>query len=272
MKRLPWVLSTVTIAFATIVPASPQTAASTTGPPTPVSGFGFGPAGNAIAPVAHAPFSAVLVQQSEQTLSDGTTISREFRETVVRDSMGRIYRGRELRPPGARSSEPHLLFTITDPVEHVQFVCNSVPKHCRKMEYRSPPNKRRPVYPARQKDIVVEDLGTSNIDGVEAQGQRITRTIPEGQVGNDRPFTTTEERWHSNDLDIDVEVKRSDPRAGTRTNTLTDLKLGEPDEALFRVPENYKIDVGGLSAGALSPLQTESDNSYPAGTMPPPRQ
>lgn len=269
MKRSALFLLTTVIAVMSV--AAAQNSTSTTRPPTPVFGFGFGPAGSAISPKPHAPFSAVLTQHTEQILSDGTTITRDNQEIVMRDSMGRIYRGREIKLPEGTHGEPHLLFTICDPVEHVQYVCSSIPKHCRKMGYRDPSSLRRPTRTAsgNHPDITVEDLGTANISGVDVQGERITRIIPEGRVGNDRPITSTQETWHSKELEVDVEVKRTDPRAGTRTNTITDLNLGEPDAVYFQVPEGYKVQQGGIPSGGMSPLVTESDNSYPAGTMPP---
>src|SRR5215469_6121145 len=65
----------------------------------------FGPAANLISAQPDFPFSAVVVQRWEQTLSDGTHISKDTQETVMRDDAGRIYRGRTVEIPGRSRSE-----------------------------------------------------------------------------------------------------------------------------------------------------------------------
>ena len=235
---------------------------------------GFGPAGTAIADKPHVPFSGVLVQHWEQALSDGVNITRDNEEVVMRDNVGRIYRGREIKLPQGRQVEPRLMITITDPVEHVQYICNPI-KICRKMEYRKPPYMRGPhvTDPKKMPDVTVEDLGPSNISGVEVEGTRVTSLIPEGRVGNDRPFNSVEELWRSRELGLDVQVKRADPRMGTRTTTLTEVHLGEPDPKYFQIPEGYRVyERNDGATGAMSPIQTESDYSFPPmppGSVPP---
>jgi len=185
----------------------------------------------------------------------------------MRDGVGRTYRGRQLKTPGNSAREPRTIVTITDPIQHVQYVCTPV-RVCRKMAYRLPPNlrQRRPLDPKTMPDLTVEDLGPSNIGGVEVLGTRITRLLPEGVVGNDRPITTLEERWYSNQLDVDVQVKRSDPRTGTHTTTLTEVSLGEPDSKYFQIPEGYRVEDRQQpfgATGAISPLPTQRETSYP---------
>ena len=119
-----------------------QAADSHTRTPIPVIGVGFGPAGEAILPKPNAPFSAVLVQQLEQTLTDGTHISRDFDEIVMRDGMGRIYRERSIHRPGSPDTVLHTSITLLDPAQHVQYLCNSIRKGCMKMAYRLHPNLR----------------------------------------------------------------------------------------------------------------------------------
>jgi hypothetical protein len=258
----------LTVAIPSLPRAVAQTANAHTETSAPVLAFGFGPVGEAILPKPHAPFSAVLVQQLEQTLNDGTHISRDNNEIVMRDGMGRIYRERAIHRPGSPDTVLHSTITLLDPILRVQYLCNSVRKGCTKMEYRQHPNLRASVFPEKGKGITVEDLGPATISGLEVEGKRVTREIPEGAVGNDRPMTTTVETWHSHELDVDVQVKRSDLRAGTRTNTLTDVQIGEPDPKYFQVPEGYRINQRPASTGMLSPLPSES-TSYPTGAIAP---
>ena len=46
--------------------------------------------------------------------------------------------------------------------------------------------------------------------------------------------------YPSPELHVLVMRKRSDPRMGETTYRLTDIKRGEPDPALFQVPNSYK--------------------------------
>ena len=59
--------------------------------------------------------------------------------------------------------------------------------------------------------------------GVNAQGTRITRTIPAGAIGNAQALTITTERWLSPDLQTVVLTKRTDPRTGTALFQLTNI-------------------------------------------------
>ena len=159
----------------------------------PVLTFGFGPGGSSISSKPNAPFSAIAVERFEQTLNDGTNISRENQETVMRDSAGRIYRGRELKRPAATNRLPLIFFTIADPVKHVQFRCLAFSKHCTEFDYREFPRNGHLPLIKHLRDVTVEDLGEAEISGLQVVGQRTTRIIPEGSNGNDRPFTTTQE-------------------------------------------------------------------------------
>jgi hypothetical protein len=98
-----------------------------------------------------------------------------------------------------------------------------------------PPDAPKPVR---------EDLGTQSIDGVKAQGQRTTVTIPAGKIGNDRPLTTVSERWFSPDLGMVVLSRHTDPRFGTSTYRLADIDRREPPAAQFEVPADYKVEEG----------------------------
>jgi hypothetical protein len=91
----------------------------------------------------------------------------------------------------------------------------------------------------------VEDLGARMIEGVEAKGVKITRTIPAGQIGNDRPIEIVFERWTSEELGLDVMTKRSDPRFAETTYRLTNLQRTEPLPGLFEPPPDYTVEEAG---------------------------
>jgi hypothetical protein len=94
-----------------------------------------------------------------------------------------------------------------------------------------------------------ESLGTQTINGISAEGTRITRTLAAGQIGNDRPIQIVFERWYSPDLQVLVKSTRTDPRFGTTTYTLTKVQRTEPAATLFTVPSDYTVQQGGPMRG-----------------------
>lgn len=98
--------------------------------------------------------------------------------------------------------------------------------------------------PARESDVREESLGIRDFSGVAAEGTRRTVTIPAGRVGNERPLEIVTERWYSEELKTVVQSVRRDPRVGETTFRLRDLRLGEPDPALFEVPSGWTVEEG----------------------------
>ena len=86
-----------------------------------------------------------------------------------------------------------------------------------------------------------ESLGTQTIEGVSATGTRTTRTIPAGEIGNERPLEITSEVWTSPDLQMVVLSKRNDPRVGETVYKLTNIQRAEPDPSLFQVPSGFTM-------------------------------
>ena len=92
------------------------------------------------------------------------------------------------------------------------------------------------------KDAKMEDLGTRNIEGVEAKGTRTTLTIPAGEEGNERDLNMVVEKWYSEQLKTFVMTRHSDPRMGETTLRLTNVRLGEPPSTLFSVPADFTVE------------------------------
>ena len=90
-------------------------------------------------------------------------------------------------------------------------------------------------------NTVTEDLPPQNMEGVYATGKRTTRTIPAGQIGNEKDIVVVEEVWYSPDLQMNVMTKHSDPRTGENTYRLTNINRAEPDPSLFQVPPDYTV-------------------------------
>jgi hypothetical protein len=92
-----------------------------------------------------------------------------------------------------------------------------------------------------QGEAKTEDLGSQTLEGVMAQGTRTTRTIPAGEIGNDKPIEMVTEVWTSSDLKTIVYSRRSDPRMGDQTFRLTNIVRSEPDASLFAIPPDFKL-------------------------------
>jgi hypothetical protein len=86
-----------------------------------------------------------------------------------------------------------------------------------------------------------EGLGQRTIQGLTAEGTRITTTIPVGAIGNDRPIQVVSERWYSPELQVNIYTERHDPRTGDVVFQLTNIRRIEPGKAVFDVPAGYVI-------------------------------
>jgi hypothetical protein len=234
--------------------------------------FEKGPA----APVKSAAYSATINNESIQTLADGNRIVQTNTGTIARDSQGRTRQDAALPTIGnlSAASAPHLVF-IQDPVAGTSYTLNLTDKTAWKNP--TPPAGMSgpgaavgsgtffvqtgsgvpPVPPPpmialtkhsgtdEQHESNTESLGSQTMEGVVVNGVRTTRSIPAGQVGNDRPITIVTEVWTSADLKTIVSSKRNDPRMGEQTFRLTNIVRAEPDPSLFTVPPDFKIIDGG---------------------------
>jgi hypothetical protein len=93
-------------------------------------------------------------------------------------------------------------------------------------------------------EVNTEQLGNQTIEGVLAEGQRVTVTIEAGKIGNERPIVTVNERWYSPELQTVIFSKNSDPRMGETTYKLINIDRSEPDPSLFQVPTDYTVEEG----------------------------
>jgi hypothetical protein len=234
-----------------------------------VTGAMMGPAGK----IAGAPYAAEVVTQRLQILADGNRIEQTTTGSVARDGQGRVRRDEALPAlPGGNGEGPHLIM-IDDPVGQVHWTLDAQTKTATKMPM--PPMKPGVVFglgmpappvalaagtkayfsttsaaPEMGFSTMIEggrgegnktDLGAQTVEGVPAQGTRITRTIEAGQMGNALPLVITTETWYSPDLKVLVTSKSSDPRIGDTTYKLTNIQRAEPDPSLFQVPADYTI-------------------------------
>jgi len=108
---------------------------------------------------------------------------------------------------------------------------------------------------ASEADVNRESLGTQTIEGVQAEGTRVTFTIPAGKIGNERPIVTVNERWYSQELQAVVMSKNSDPRMGETNYRLTNIVRSEPDPGLFQIPADYTVKEGGFGFTSGRPAE-----------------
>lgn len=91
-----------------------------------------------------------------------------------------------------------------------------------------------------------ESLGNQTIEGVTAEGTRVTLTIPAGEIGNTLPIEIVDETWYSSEFQLVVMSKHRDPRSGETTYRLINLSRSEPDRSLFEVPADYTVQEGKM--------------------------
>lgn len=99
--------------------------------------------------------------------------------------------------------------------------------------------------PGALPNVNKEELPPQNIEGVMAAGTRTTTVIPAGQIGNAQEIRIVSEQWFSDDLQVLVLTKHSDPRSGETTYRLRNILRAEPDPSLFTVPADYTIQQRG---------------------------
>jgi hypothetical protein len=203
--------------------------------------------------VTGAPYSAVAVTETKQTLADGNVIDRKVQSNVYRDSQGRTRRETTFAGVGTlpASGQPRSMVMIHDPVAGTAFVLHADQKTAEQLPapqkgVRNPDNVQGRMEAHFDKEVAngtlkKEDLGIQTINGVSAQGTRYTRTIPAGQIGNASAITIVNERWYSSDLQVVVKSVRNDPRLGQVTYTLTSVQRSEPAASLFTVPSDYSV-------------------------------
>ena len=86
---------------------------------------------------------------------------------------------------------------------------------------------------------VLTALPPKEIEGVKVTGERSTWTIEAGKIGNEKPILITREVWTSPELMLTVLSRDTDPRSGEVNYRLQNIKRGEPDAALMKLPADY---------------------------------
>jgi hypothetical protein len=229
-------------------------------------------------PVKGAPYSAEAVNQTTQTLADGSHIVNQSSSVLYRDSEGRERREESIGKLGVWNAEgaPVKTIFISDPVAKVSYTLDPNTHSAQKMPasmmiaaskagetvalhtvtaQASMPALPGPVAGGERVFFYsrtttaesakspgkVEVLGRQMIEGVQAEGTRTTVTIPAGQIGNERDINIVSERWFSPELQVTVLSKHTDPRMGETVYKLTNVNRAEPLHSMFEVPPDYTV-------------------------------
>jgi hypothetical protein len=193
--------------------------------------------------VKGAPYAAEATTEVIQTFADGNRIVRRTSALLYRDSRGRTRREVALGDVAGIvvAGNPVRIITIHDPDSRTTYIFD--PDN-RLMQVGTsaggpPPlaDSQRQVTQPVDASEREESLGTRTIEGLVCEGTRKITTIPAGAVGNERPMTTVTERWFSQELQLLILSRVSDPRFGETTYRLTKITRAEPLESLFETPQ-----------------------------------
>ncbi len=187
-------------------------------------------------PVINLPYSAELRQTRFQVLEGGTrlTESRPVSQ-IYRDAKGDLRIDRALVDSYEPPDSPRIVL-LDDAQEHVRYILEPRRKvaHRFSVQARNAPDQN----PRDGSEVVTEQLGTWVIQNLRAQGVRRTIALsPIAPAGG----TIVRETWTVPELQLVVLETVKDPRSGEATYELTNIRTGDPDDNLFRVPPDYKI-------------------------------
>jgi len=209
-----------------------------------------------------APFTAQETNKREQLLSDGTRVTQSgpSQASVARDAQGRTRVERPLMPvlntiPGRPAEQPLMIIEINDPVDGYYYVIDPARKVAHRVKYRPVP--ARALLPQRpagtqakgvlvpggnpsQPETRVDQLGSKFINGVQAEGRRVTMIIPVGMRGNDRPVTEVNETWQAPSLQLTILQTTRSP-FGDSTFELANLSTVNPTPDMFRPPAGFEV-------------------------------
>jgi hypothetical protein len=177
----------------------------------------------------------MIAINSEQKLPDGTTDVKRTEALIARDSQGRIRNERRMLVTESFRGTPALLSVhIFDPVTRISSLY--IPGSGIVRQRTLPPQPPgQPTYPG------AEDLGYTNLNGMQAKGVRVTRTIPAQFSSTGKPVQITDEFWYSEDLHMNILERHLDPRSGEQTVAILSIQREEPLASLFEMPAGYKI-------------------------------
>jgi hypothetical protein len=240
--------------------------------------------------VANAPFSGVVNVQSVTTFTDGNRIVRTNSVRYFRDGQGRTRTERQGMSFQGGSAASDSTVVINDPVSGQRVTL--VPKIQTALEFKlreGPVSLATAVSASTDGDppfallgigmalgasqsteasTSTTSLGQKEINGLNATGTRIVKTIPVGVLGNEKPITSTVEQWVNADLGLVVQFTETSSVGGCVTATLDNVVRGEPDPSLFTVPTRYKVQtIPQPSASSSVTFSSSASNTTTATSV-----
>lgn len=205
-----------------------------------------------VPPKAKAPFTLTLETTWVRGLADGGGITTANKRRIARDATGRIYMERWwLVPPNELEQSQMTTIQISDPVAHTHINCFMLQatKPCQMFTFEPSPETVYDFFGPHSKGKTIMksgdtewiDLGKQNVSGVETIGRRVITHYNAGTFGNDRTVIIEREFWYSPKLGFNMLSKRSDPRFGSETFTVSNLVEGDPDPQLFEIPNGFTL-------------------------------
>jgi hypothetical protein len=141
---------------------------------------------------------------------------------------------------------------IHDPVAGFQYILDPVNRVAHRMPFQPGPAVRFQApgkkYPNEPYTVTnpdggtteIESLGTQTVSGVATIGTRITNTAP-GVTPEGRTVRSTDERWRDPRTGVELLARTINTDGSTVTQTMVNYAAEEPDPALFRIPDGYRI-------------------------------
>lgn len=179
--------------------------------------------------------------------TDGSFATEVSDGTEARDSLGRTFSSGERHwtylKDGASLVGTEMLFKIEDPVAETTTKWSSIGKEAKVIHWprsQGPPEPdcASPELPGEK----MKKLGNKLIQGLRAEGTRMSYTIPADPTLDRGPITVVHEVWYSPDLKIAVLATNDDPREGNTRDELQGIVRGEPDLRSFHPPSDYRMD------------------------------
>jgi hypothetical protein len=208
-----------------------------------------------VTPIPNAPFSAVVLVEWSGIQSNGSPANLKSIREIGRDNRGRIHNESRARVPASTTDEPQIeRIHLYDPQTRISTMIIPETNTFWTTTVNHPPATVPPAFRFASADgerapqnefTKEEDLGTQEIDGVQAHGVRYSQTIPAENPAEEKDVVVADEYWYSADLRINLMIVHSDPRKGTVSATVSNIKRAEPDPSFFEVPEGYSTPRNG---------------------------
>ncbi len=211
--------------------------------------------------VTGAAFTAEAVTTVRRTAADGTEDVRSASTRLYRDGFGRV-RVEQQRSCGAPSTAVRIGIQ-PDPEKPVVYVLNSdahtagfalkgmigaaigggdtfaLPQEG--VGWHALVFNRGELLKAAGVTVTESPLGVRQLEGLAAEGRRLTYTVPAQTFQNDQPFQIIEDRWESRELKLLLYADSFSPQTGTIQYRLTNIQRSSPSPDLFQIPPEFNV-------------------------------